>query len=255
MIGLVLTILPAIAELARAQYTATYLPNNVPAHTEEGQIGTNHCGTGNSQTSLCQNLYINSVEDFCLWAPPYSDGKNSSIGEVEQIVVSWCVQKGYGTRLIPDGTIKGAHFVQTPDYVQVTGWGDFTKLNIPKGDAGGNLTLMVPMDWEIRMEVWFSAARLESCSNTTNGQTSCLPPSSVFAHVKTDPKPPRHAITFTISWAVDGICPETTIKECLKTALGIRLSRWVSTDLRPSTRETHRLLSHIPLLKVVRVPL
>ncbi|KAG8762453.1 hypothetical protein FRC11_009304 [Ceratobasidium sp. 423] len=86
-----------------------------------------------------QNLYINSVEDFCLWAPPYSDGKNSSIGEVEQIVVSWCVKPGYGTRLTPDGTIKGAHFVQTPDYVQVTGWGDFTKMNIPKGDAGGEL--------------------------------------------------------------------------------------------------------------------
>ena len=31
------------------------------------------------------------------------------------------LQSGYGTRLIPDGTITGAHFVQTPDYVQVTG--------------------------------------------------------------------------------------------------------------------------------------
>jgi hypothetical protein len=30
-------------------------------------------------------------------------------------------QPGYGTRLIPDGAITGAHFVQTPDYVQVTG--------------------------------------------------------------------------------------------------------------------------------------
>ncbi|KEP54830.1 carbohydrate-binding module family 13 protein [Rhizoctonia solani 123E] len=139
MAHLLLVILSAIAEVASAQYTATYLPTNVPAHTEKGQIGTNQCGSGNNQTSLCQNLYINSVEDFCLWAPPYSDGKNSSIGEVEQIVVSWCVKAGYGTRLIPDGTIKGAHFVQTPDYVQVTGWGDFTKMNIPKGDAGGEL--------------------------------------------------------------------------------------------------------------------
>ncbi|CAE6468958.1 unnamed protein product [Rhizoctonia solani] len=139
MVHLVLYTLSAISVVAKAQYTATYLPNNVPAHTEEGQIGTNQCGSGNSQTSLCQSLYVNSVEDFCLWAPPYSDGKNSSIGEVEQIVVSWCVKPGYGTRLIPDGTIKGAHFVQTPDYVQVTGWGDFTKMNVPKGDAGGEL--------------------------------------------------------------------------------------------------------------------
>jgi hypothetical protein len=31
------------------------------------------------------------------------------------------------------------HFVKTPDYVQVTGVGDFTKINILKGDAGGEL--------------------------------------------------------------------------------------------------------------------
>lgn len=49
------------------------------------------------------------------------------------------IQDGYGTRLIPDGTIQGAHFVQTPDYVQVTGIGDLTKINVPKGDAGGEL--------------------------------------------------------------------------------------------------------------------
>lgn len=29
--------------------------------------------------------------------------------------------------------------MQTPDYVQVTGWGDFTKMNIPAGDSGGEL--------------------------------------------------------------------------------------------------------------------
>jgi hypothetical protein len=29
--------------------------------------------------------------------------------------------------------------VKTPDYVQVTGVGDFTKINIPRGDAGGEL--------------------------------------------------------------------------------------------------------------------
>lgn len=30
-------------------------------------------------------------------------------------------QNGTGARLIPDGAITGAHFVQTPDFVQVTG--------------------------------------------------------------------------------------------------------------------------------------
>lgn len=35
--------------------------------------------------------------------------------------------------------MQGAHFVQTPDYVQVTGVGDFTKINIPSGNTGGEL--------------------------------------------------------------------------------------------------------------------
>ena len=30
-------------------------------------------------------------------------------------------QPGTGSRLIPNGTIQGAHFVKTPDYVQITG--------------------------------------------------------------------------------------------------------------------------------------
>lgn len=40
---------------------------------------------------------------------------------------------------MPAGTMKGVHFVKTPDYVQVTGVGDFTKINIKKGDDGGEL--------------------------------------------------------------------------------------------------------------------
>jgi hypothetical protein len=31
------------------------------------------------------------------------------------------------------------HFVKTHDYVQITGVGDFTKINVLKGDAGGEL--------------------------------------------------------------------------------------------------------------------
>ncbi len=81
---------------------------------------------------------VNSLDDFCLFAPP-SPGPGSVIGNTERIEVSWCLQPGHGTRLIPDGAISGAHFVQTPDYVQVTGVGDLTKINIPQGDAGGEL--------------------------------------------------------------------------------------------------------------------
>ncbi|KAF9021810.1 hypothetical protein BDZ89DRAFT_1071110, partial [Hymenopellis radicata] len=123
---------------ASAQYSATYLPDTAPETTEEGQTGTNKCGTASSQTSMCQNAYINSVDDFCLWAPP-SPGADSVIGNTERIEVAWCMKSGYGTRLIPDGAIQGVHFVKTPDFVQVTGVGDLTKLNIPAGDAGGEL--------------------------------------------------------------------------------------------------------------------
>jgi len=40
-----------------AQYSATYLPSNVPPTTENGQTGTNQCGTALNQTSDCQNAY------------------------------------------------------------------------------------------------------------------------------------------------------------------------------------------------------
>jgi len=137
------TALPLVFLLARVgvhaqTYTATYLPSNAPPQSEQGQAGTNQCGTGSNQTSLCQNAYINSLDDFCIFAPPDA-GPGSVIGETEQIEVAWCIKSGYGTRLIPDGTITGAHFVKTPDYVQVTGVGDLTKVNVPAGDAGGEL--------------------------------------------------------------------------------------------------------------------
>jgi hypothetical protein len=70
------------------------------------------------------------VDDFCLWAPP-SPG---TIGDTEREEVAWCTKSGRGTRTIPNGALKGVHFVKTPDYVQVTGVGDFTKINIVNGD-------------------------------------------------------------------------------------------------------------------------
>ncbi|KAI0291096.1 hypothetical protein BC826DRAFT_955865 [Russula brevipes] len=126
-------------QAVRAQtYTTTYQASSLPVQSEQGQTGTNQCGTGYNQTSLCQNVYINSLQDFCLFAPPDANS-NSTIGNTERIEVAWCMKSGYGTRIIPDGTITGAHFVKTPDYVQITGVGDLTKLNIPANDTGGEL--------------------------------------------------------------------------------------------------------------------
>lgn len=85
---------------------------------------------------MCQNVFINSVQDFCLWAP--HEGKHT-IGATEEKQVAYCMKKGYGTRLIPDGTIKQAHFIITPRFVQVGGYGDFTSMHVKAGDAGGEL--------------------------------------------------------------------------------------------------------------------
>jgi len=127
--------------VAASSYSASYLPNTLPNVTEAGQIGTNQCGQygASSQDSLCQNAYVNSLEDFCVWSPPYSDGTNATIPITERIEVAWCTKPGYGTRLLPPGTITGAHFVKTSLYVQLTGIGDFTKIGVPAGDSGGEL--------------------------------------------------------------------------------------------------------------------
>ncbi|KAF8636151.1 hypothetical protein AX17_003754 [Amanita inopinata Kibby_2008] len=112
-----------------------YLASALPYNSQTEQFGYNSCGTGSNQTSDCQTAWINSAQDFCLWAPP----TKGTIGDTEREEVAWCTKSGRGSRTIPDGTLKGVHFVKTPDYVQVTGVGDFTKMNIPAGDAGGEL--------------------------------------------------------------------------------------------------------------------
>jgi hypothetical protein len=62
-----------------------------------------------------------------------------AIGDTEAEVIAYCTKSGRGARTIPNGALTGVHFVKTPEYVQVTGVGDLTKLNIPKGDSGGEL--------------------------------------------------------------------------------------------------------------------
>jgi hypothetical protein len=79
---------------------------------QNGQFGNNDC-TDNSQTSKCQTAWMNDADDFCLWAPPTL----GAVGNMEREVVAWCTKKGRGTRVIPDGTLTGVHFVRTPDYV------------------------------------------------------------------------------------------------------------------------------------------
>ncbi|KAL1410770.1 hypothetical protein Q8F55_001712 [Vanrija albida] len=91
-----------------------------------------------NQTSLSRLLSLNGVDDFCLYGP-MEPGPDSLIGNVEPSVVSYCTQPRNGARLIPDGTIHSAHVIKTPMYVQIHGFWDGTRVNIPAGDSGGEL--------------------------------------------------------------------------------------------------------------------
>lgn len=119
------------------------------------QRGYNICNdTTQNQESLCQTSYYNNATgqpiisryaylsltnivslDFCLWAPP-DVGKE--VGEIEGEMIAWCTKK-HGTRLIPNGAITGLQHLRTPDYIQVVGFIDQTKINMKAGDFGGEM--------------------------------------------------------------------------------------------------------------------
>ncbi|KAJ6586453.1 hypothetical protein DFH09DRAFT_1260118 [Mycena vulgaris] len=87
------------------------------------------------QTSMARLLSVNSIDDFCIFAPPYL----AKIPDTESVEVAWCIQPRNNARVIPDGTFTGLSFLKTDFYVQIYGFGDFTKLNIAPNDAGGEL--------------------------------------------------------------------------------------------------------------------
>lgn len=70
------------------------------------------------------------LDDFCIFAPPEA---GVTIGDSEAYEVAWCTKPRNNARVIPDGVLQAVHFVKTPLYVQIQGWGDFTKLNIATG--------------------------------------------------------------------------------------------------------------------------
>lgn len=92
-------------------------------------------GTAINQTSDARLISINSIDDFCIFAPP----EVSDIGSSEAFEVAWCTKARNNARVIPDGTFTGLTFLKNDFYVQVMGYGDLTKLNIKKGDEGGEL--------------------------------------------------------------------------------------------------------------------
>ncbi|GAA98545.1 hypothetical protein E5Q_05232 [Mixia osmundae IAM 14324] len=101
------------------------------------QTGYNLCNsTTEGPSSMCQTAFMTSVDDFCLWGPPTP---NSLVADDEGEMVAWCTKPGRGTRIIPDGAIKGIQFLTAPDYIQITGTFDQTLIDMAANDTGGEL--------------------------------------------------------------------------------------------------------------------
>ncbi|KAF7289885.1 hypothetical protein MIND_01362900 [Mycena indigotica] len=126
--------------LANKRIPFTQIPYQVDTDKDlirGAQFGVNQCNsTTEGPESKCQTSFINSIDDFCLWAPPEKD---STIGNTEGEAVAWCTKPGRGTRLIPAGALQGVQFMRTPDYVQVVGFIDQKLINIETTDSGGEM--------------------------------------------------------------------------------------------------------------------
>lgn len=130
--------LAATAALVSSVFAGAIIsdPKNPPHTSESGQYGYNDCQKyKDSPSSKCQTAWVNDINDWCLWAPP----SKATIGDSERYEVAWCTKAGHGTRLIPPKTLTGVHWQWTEKFVQITGTGKFTQMNIPAGDEGGEL--------------------------------------------------------------------------------------------------------------------
>jgi len=139
-----------VSSVVRADYFSTdplvdkavpydKIPYQVMTDTDDPrgfQSGYNICNsTTENQQSLCQTMFVNHIDDFCLWGPPKP---NSTIADTEGDEVAWCSKKGHGGRIIPDGAITGLQLIQTPSYIQIAGTINQAFLNIA-GEYGGEL--------------------------------------------------------------------------------------------------------------------
>ncbi|CCF50448.1 hypothetical protein NDA11_005037 [Ustilago hordei] len=137
------TVLAAAAASAQSVPAFTYGTANADY---SGVKSTNRNGATNpstpelntpiNQTSVSRLASINSIDDWCTFGPP---GTGQPLADVEEITVAYCTKPRNNARIIPDGTVTGAHFVKTPLYVQLMASGDFTSIGFMAGDEGGEL--------------------------------------------------------------------------------------------------------------------
>lgn len=92
-----------------------------------------------AQGPLNESITVGVVSqyDFCLMLPPTPGG---NIGDTEGTSLSRCLGNVPGSRAVgpfPDGFITSAHFIETPEYVQVSGNLDIALYNLDPTDGGG----------------------------------------------------------------------------------------------------------------------
>jgi len=125
--------------LVSIHYPYTALPEKViPGQYARGtQVGYNICNSSTqNQDSMCQTLIVNSISDWCLFAP---SKPNSTIADTEGEEVTWCTKNGHGTRGIPPGTITGIQVLRNTNYLQIVAFIKQQNVNIAPGDFGGEL--------------------------------------------------------------------------------------------------------------------
>jgi hypothetical protein len=91
-----------------------------------------------------KTLALNSQTVFCSFLPPRP---GESIGESEATAIAFCTRltpDAPGAKRFPAGFIRSAHFVQTPDYVQVTGTINRAAYKLSKSDGGGQYDPSAP---------------------------------------------------------------------------------------------------------------
>jgi len=133
------SVYPATPLYSKHYASPSDLPYKVDSdeHLVRGtQQGYNICNdTTQLQTSMCQTAFVENIGDFCLWAPPNS---NTTVGQDEGEMVAWCTKR-HGTRLIPNGALKGVQVLKTPDYLQFVGFIDQAQINLSHDDFGGEM--------------------------------------------------------------------------------------------------------------------
>ena len=96
-------------------------------------------GSAAAQGPLNEPITVGVVSqyDFCLMLPPTAGG---NIGNTEGTSLSRCIGNVPGSKAVgplPEGFITSAHFIETPQFVQVSGNLDNARYGLDPTDGGG----------------------------------------------------------------------------------------------------------------------